>query len=700
MLQCFYILNSVNYKIRENQYQLANSESFWINIILNKTSSCILGVVYRHPSAAHVDAFIDNLSTCLTDLSKSKSNYYILGDININISSATRTPSSKHYIQTIISCGALPIISKPTRVTDSTATIIDHIITNDNKNDISPAIFDTSEISDHYPILCEISLLTDFKPKVTTSYYRDKTNFDSESFNIDLNQILYSYFSNLTSLTDNNFNNVFNKFISLISQSIDKHAPLKKFSRRQQKLQKKPWITKGILVSIKRKRSMFISHYVNGNNSQKILFKKYCNKLTKIKSKSKRSFFESELEKHRADPKGTWEVLRKLLPMPGKRQKQNESSLDNVLTDATNKANIFNNFFCSIGEKLASNILSQKNPQPLDYLTNRISPSIYLQAPTINEILNVITSLNINKAVGHDNIPACFLKTAALVIAPYLCILIDYAFNTGIFPDNCKIAKVIPIHKNGDKNDANNYRPISILTCVSKIFEQMIHKRISSFLTDNKVLIPHQFGFQKNTSTTHAVLDLVTATFDNIHSNEFTAIFFLDLKKAFDTVCHNILLSKLNHYGIWGPALKLLSSFLERKQYVSLNGSTSVLCDNDFGVPQGSVLGPLLFLLYVNDMPNAVCSVPRLFADDTCLLLHHPDLTILHDNLNREISLLHEWCNSNKLTINPLKSHLLLIPPKLNKNNLNFSIMLNNTNISTESNVNYLGISLDSRLNF
>jgi len=228
-------------------------------------------------------------------------------------------------------------------------------------------------------------------------------------------------------------------------------------------------------------------------------------------------------------------------------------------------------------------------------MKNRVSNSIYFDSPSSNKIIAGIQSLNVNKAVGHDNIPPYFLKIAALILTPYLYILFDWAFQNGIFPTNCKIAKVISLHKKGDENNPSNYRPISILTCFSKIIEKLIHKRLSNFLDKNNTIVCQKYGFQKGIFTAHVILDIITTSFDNIHNSKYTGIFFLDLQKVFDTVCHKILLAKLDHHGIRGPAHKMIHSFLKRQQYVSFNGINLVLLDNPCGVPQGSTLGPFLF---------------------------------------------------------------------------------------------------------
>ena len=236
--------------------------------------------------------------------------------------------------------------------------------------------------------------------------------------------------------------------------------------------------------------------------------------------------------------------------------------------------------------------------------------------------------------------------------------LIDFAFSNGIFPDSCKTAKVIPLLKSGNVNNPYNYCALSILTYFSKIFEKLLHKRLSEFLNKNNVIIPIQYGFQTNFSTSHAILDFITHAYDNINNNQFTGLFFLDLKKAFDTVNHKTLefTGKLNPYDIRECVLNLILSFLERYQYVHINGINSTTKSNPYGVPQGSTLGPLLFLLYVNDMPNAIQSTPRLFADDTCICVNHRKLSNLQNLLNTELDALSEWCADNQLTINPTKS--------------------------------------------
>jgi len=198
----------------------------------------------------------------------------------------------------------------------------------------------------------------------------------------------------------------------------------------------------------------------------------------------------------------------------------------------------------------------------------------------------------VNKTVGHDNVPAYFIKIAVTTVAPYLQCCIDFSYLHGIFPQNSTLAKVIPLHKKGDKTDPNNFHPITIVTCFSKNFERLIYNRFYEFLKKHSVIHESQYGFQTCVNYSHAILDIVTTAFENIDQNLYTGLIFLELQKAFDTVSHDILLAKPEHYRIRGSANLLMKSFLTRKQYTSISGFNSDTKEIAYGVAQGSTLGP------------------------------------------------------------------------------------------------------------
>ena len=214
------------------------------------------------------------------------------------------------------------------------------------------------------------------------------------------------------------------------------------------------------------------------------------------------------------------------------------------------------------------------------------------------------------------------------------------------------------------------------------------------------MILDTQFGFQSNRSTNYALIDVITNSFENINKNLYTGLIFLDLTKAFDTVNHEILLLKLDHYGIRGQANDLLRAFLKRKQFVSINNHESPLLSNDYGVPQGSTLGPLLFILYINDLPSSVNCTPRLFADDTCSLFSAPNPSKSHFDMKKDLNDISEWFTANKLTINPFKPNLLVIPPKLSQPLPNVDLSINKTPLPFCLSAQYLGVTLDTQLNF
>ena len=239
--------------------------------------------------------------------------FYIIGDINIDINRTNQnSPQADRYMQVITSNGAFSLVTKPTRVTDKTATVIDHIITNDTARSILFRVIPTS-LTDHYAIMCKISKIEKLGKKLPISLYKNKKNFCPEAFSDNLDRELGNLISNNFSFNRDNFNKTFDQFVNLIAKIIDKHAPLQRLSRKQKKLACKPWITKGILISIRKKNAMFRTHFIKGNLAEKNLFQLYSNTLTRIKALSKKIYFCSEFACNKKNPRKTWEIIRSAL---------------------------------------------------------------------------------------------------------------------------------------------------------------------------------------------------------------------------------------------------------------------------------------------------------------------------------------------------------------------------------------------------
>ena len=293
-------------------------------------------------------------------------------------------------------------------------------------------------------------------------------------------------------------------------------------------------------------------------------------------------------------------------------------------------------------------------------------------------------------------------KSLSPYISSALVILINESFTTGIFPDKLKVAKVIALHKKGASDNLSNYRPISLLSIFSKIFEKIMCKRLYKFLEINEILHPLQFGFCKNHSTSHTLISMTETIKKTIDNGQFGCGTFMDLKKAFDTVNHSVLLKQLDHYGVRGIPLQWFDSYLaKRQQYVSINGCTSDKLVITHGVPQGSVLAPLLFLIFNNDLPSVSKYLTfYLFADDTDIYFESPELSKIEKVVNRELRKVRKWLEANRLALNVDKTNFVIFRSKQRKFTEHIVLKIGNKKIKQESYVKFLGVVLDSNLSW
>ena len=700
-----YISKQLQYDLNYDfNLNLSSCEDIWINVY-NKNSSkkYLIGVVYRHPNTSKLD-FITKFSEILQKISCANVESFIVGDFNIDTHCRTfheLSRYSKDYLLSISSNGFSQLIDIPTRVSTSSRTLIDHVITNVTHKHLIPGLIQ-SDISDHFPtfvIAHNTKKVVDNNP----IFRRNMKNFSPETFREDVFVTFQPIYNYLKHLSVNNFDSLFENFITTFKTVIDKHAPLKKLSQKQTKLFKKPWITKGILVSIRNKQKMYVTNFTNGDTEQTTFYKRYCNKLNKIKKISRRMHYEKSIKENKDSSYETWKCIRSVINNKNDNIKSPKCIIDNnkTTTSSIEISNILNKYFSNIGKNLASLCNNSLNTNFTKFIKNSVSSSIYLEPPQIDEIFKIILSLNPKKSCGYDDISNKFIRAAASELSPILTEFFTFFLNEGLFPSSLKIAKVIPVFKGGDNKLASNYRPISLLSSFSKILEKIIFNRFINFFNKHNIFHNHQYGFRENRSTELAISDILSACYNSIQNKQLTCLIMLDLKKAFDTVDHNILIEKLQFYGIRGVANNLIKNYLSnRRQYVSIDQQSSSSLPVSYGVPQGSVLGPLFFLIYINDLPNCTTFPPRLFADDTCVIVKDKDLKNLEIKCNNELRNVYEWMLANKLTINSAKSQALLIPFKKKIKHTDFKIVLNHSDLQVLPNLKYLGIYLDENLNF
>ena len=373
----------------------------------------------------------------------------------------------------------------------------------------------------------------------------------------------------------------------------------------------------------------------------------------------------------------------------------------NITSDPAVIANIFNKYFVNVSHDITKN-LPRPNKSPVNFMAGRIGNSFFTAPSVPFEISDIISTLKSGKSLGPNSIPMKILKSLSSLISSPLSQIINESFQLGVFPDKLKLAKVIPLFKKGCPLTASNYRPISLLSVFSKIIEKVMYERLYKFLGKHDILYALQFGFRASHSINHALVSLTETIKDSLDNRKFGCGIFIDLQKAFDTVNHDILLTKLEHYGIRGTSLDWFRSYLsERKQYVSVNGSNSSHLNVTCGVPQGSVLGPLLFLIYINDLPQSSSKLKfYLFADDTNIYYEAENLNQLQRVVNNELKKVKMWLDVNKLSLNIDKTNFIIFKSPQHPSPETVSINIGNLPVKKTSYVKFLGVLLDESLSW
>ena len=493
--------------------------------------------------------------------------------------------------------------------------------------------------------------------------------------------------------------------ISVEHRVWDKHAPVK---RRKVGTKGLPWLTTDLIY--KKRHVNFLNRKAKTINTTEAWanYKKVKNHYNRQIKNTKCSYFQDKLHNNPGNLKQTWKTLNELMNRKPTNYKIPEMKDENGETiNETQVPDAFNKYFVELGEKLASKI-PRSSISPDSFLTDVDYPdnglSCFQEIPE-NHVLNLLCSLESKKAAGIDGISSRILKLSAKVIAPSLTIIFNQTILTGIFPNDWKIARITPIFKSDAKDKMANYRPISVISIISKIAEKSIHDQIYNYLHSYNLLANCQHGFRPLHSTVTALLDNTNEWYKNIDVGKLNGIVFLDLKKAFDTVDHNILLKKIAIYEIKGTAYRWFESYLSnRTQYCCVNGKLSSPAIMKTGIPQGSGLGPLLFLIYINDLRKCLNagSKPDMFADDTQIATASHDIEVITETLNSDLNNVASWLSANKLTLNNSKTEYMIIGSKKRLGLVTCDPIINagNLKINRVETTKSLGLMIDESLNW
>ena len=694
--------NSLNLKNKCNCTH-CEIDNIWISLKLND-KDVLIGCIYRHPKAdIGKSHFSDNLNEALKTINDNTLTV-IAGDINIDLIK-TNNAHTEQYINNVLQNSFIPCITIPTRITNHSASILDHILLKTPKNLIHTKVSAgnlITDISDHLPniIFIDITIITPkerplirlFTPKKISEYL----------LKIEDEKPLINYV-NKSNIDDNNLQSTYNEFNTNLTETLNKYFPLVRQSRK--KFKEKPYITNGIRVSMKSREALHKIYLENPTEENERNFKNKRNRIVDIVRKAESDYYAAAIKNHADSNRQLWKTFGKML----NKNKTNHTLIDKIIsrnvvtTDQQEITEEVNDYFCNIGSELASKFKDSNNNDFKKYLGNPSQQSLFLRRVTEKEVVQEINKLTLNKSPGQDEFTPQFLKISANRVVPVLCELFNLSIKTGEYPDLLKVAKVLPIFKKGDQTLCSNYRPISVLSCINKILEKIIYKRIYEFLEKQNILYEFQYGFRKGHSTEHALIEIVDKIKLAMDNNELTCGIFLDLSKAFDTVNHETLIYKLDHYGIRGPANNLLKSYLSnRKQFVKIGKHKSKLKNITCGVPQGSVLGPLLFILYINDLHKA-CTTgnTRIFADDTNIFFKCKDIKEITTIGSQIMTQLQGWFKANKLTLNSEKSSFIIFRSKRKKQtNIPEQIKYEDTSINRCNSIKYLGVILDEHLDW
>ena len=697
-----YIRDSIKYKPRSD-VPVDDLEIICIEVEPPKSKSFLVLAWYRPPSDPV--ASFDKLEKVLSFLDKEGKEIILLGDTNCDLTpKLAEQPidnNSKHMLDLYELFSFKQLVEEPTRVTLTTSSIIDHIATTCARNIVKSGVHEVA-MSDHYMVYC----IRKFNGAVEKDHKMIKTrkmkNFNEDAFLADVSGICWEQM--LTETDD--INTLVNNWSNLFSLIIDKHAPITEMRVSEKYC---PWIDKDLRDLMQTRDKL---RKAASKRKSQFLMDSYRQVRNKVNSRNiqlKKQYFTDKISACQGNMKESWKAVNELL------NKRSKSSNIRCLKVAGNEtvhkkgiSDAMNNFFCSIGKELADKIDPVPNPLLTgEYEVNANKAKFDFKTIEVKEIRAAFAKIKTAKSFGIDNISSYFLKLALPFIENSLAFLFNTSIETSQFPYSWKVARVTPIFKDGDKTEKSNYRPISVLPVISRLFEKLVFDQLYQHMKENGLFSSDQSGFLRLHSTLTCLLKNTDDWYSCLDLGRLVGLVFIDLKKAFDTVDHDILCEKLQIYGVQQRELSWFRSYLSnRKQFCRVNGVASDIGDVEVGVPQGSCLGPLLFLIYINDLPLAVQgSTVSMYADDTSLCHQALNMTQLNGAINNDLRRLDTWLQGNKLSLNVAKTHAMLITTRQKRNvlkstNQNLELNIRDNELDAVQKTKYLGVQIDFSLDW
>lgn len=675
-----YVHNNLKHNLVE-EHCIDDIHYLWIHI---KQLSLNVGAIYK-PDKTSIKKFLDVYTQQLHKMKRA----IVFGDYNCDLLNPDLGTRLYKYALKENDFKILNKINKVhcTRVTATSGTLLDHVSTNLKENKFHFVLAE-SPMSDHKQLLLEIKRYN--PPSLKKNEY-SAYNY-TEFYKLLEN---YPYVKK-----EETYETLLDKLHTCLKNS-------KVTKTKVQNLPRQEWIKKEIIEDINNRNTLWRKHKLNTSDSVlKAEFEKAKAAVTKKIQKAKNTYYYKCFKDNMTNPRKMWRLVNDL----SKNKIRNSSgpekleTEEGIITDQGAICEYLNDYFSSIGSSLATLITEKSADKKLSDKPEMhvLTELEYMIPATTDEVIKIIDNLDANTGSGIDGITTKSIKCVKKIIASELTQCINLCLKQGIFPDSLKIAKIIPIYKSGSRSDPSNYRPISVLPVMSKIIEKILYNRLESFLKSNNFFYQKQYGFRPQSNTLSATIDLITKIKNKIDRKQLTLGIFIDLKKAFDTVSPKLLIQKLSDIGVKGKALDIFKSYMQnRKQLVKIGENKSNTNIVSFGVPQGSILGPLLFVIYINNISQIGLNGDlSLYADDTSLFYFGHSIDSIIPVVQADLNLVNDWFKSNLLTINTSKTCYVIFSAKNKTIPNNIELKINNEQIQRKNKEKYLGLILDNYLNW
>ena len=695
----------IPYKCRSNLdiFKEGLTESVFAEIRSKNGKQIIIGSMYK-PLNVNIDQYSNNLSTIVNKIRSATGGLtpeIIIGmDHNINLlNSATHLPTH-NFMETLSNLNLHPTITRPTRITHHSATLIDNIFISEllHRNFESSILIE--DISNHLPLLTML--------KQTRLLNSEPLEFNSRCLNDEklkhVNNILMNV-DWIGLLTGTTSNQKFNQFSDKVDSVLDQVAPIKKVKISTKKRFIEPWMTRSLALASEKKLKLYKKTLSATCTEYEIkAYKSYCNTYNALKRKLRSDYYRMKCTEFQRNAWKLWSLINNTI----KKVKNRGSIIPYITVNGLRQynpikiANGFGDFYASLRHNLASKIIPGTTSLStyLDTIPRSVN-SMIVQPTTVPEIDTLIKQLPNKTSYGHEKISNIMLKALRTSITYPLCHIFNASLSEGTFPDRMKIAEVIPLYKGKDIDSMINYRPISLLIMLSKLLEKIMYTGLYRYLETQNLLYPSQYGFRTKRSCEQAIMELVGNILQSKNRNEHCASVFLDLSKAFDTLDHTILLQKLERYGIRGIVLEWFGNYLKDRSLVAkITTGPNLTVKSEsykitYGAAQGSCLGPLLFIIFMNDIHLLpVYSSIILFADDTTIFNSHKSAKFLKYMLEHDLMLMMDWFKANALSLNLDKT----VGMKFWDSSNSFTLKVDDMPISMTNCVKFLGLYIDKNL--